>query len=244
MRVVTTRSVLAGLCLALAMLTASACVQVNEAIKSRDLDCREVRDDICVRLADLADAPSRAKFSTIVRIVVRPTDCGDIEDSGMVRRPGMVRCWGSRHGPRAAQALALGTTRTRTAGSSTTAERSAPTDPPEQRHRPVYDARVVTTRTALAGAYLVLAMLTAAACAQLNEAIHPRDLECGEVPDDICTRMANHIVSLWDPASPDARRAGGTTPSAGTTSHPACRSRHPGSDQEALLAARRGRADC
>ena len=44
-------------------------------------------------------------------------------------------------------------------------------------------------------------MLTASACAQLNEAIHPRDLECGEVPDDICTRMANHIVSLWDPAN-------------------------------------------
>ena len=93
-RVATTRSVLAGGCVVLVMLTTAACVQVNEAINSRELECDGVPDDICVRLADLADPPSRAKFSTIVRIVVRPTDCGDIEDSGMVRRPGMVRCWG------------------------------------------------------------------------------------------------------------------------------------------------------
>lgn len=77
------------------MVTAAACVQLHEEVNGRDLACAGVPDDICVRLADLADAPSRAKFSTIVRIVVRPTDCGDIEDSGMVRRPGMVRCWGA-----------------------------------------------------------------------------------------------------------------------------------------------------
>ena len=60
------------------------------------------------------------------------------------------------------------------------------------------DARVVTSRTALAGAWLVLAMLTAGACQQVNEAINDRDLECGTVPEDICARLADHIAGDWD----------------------------------------------
>ncbi len=44
-------------------------------------------------------------------------------------------------------------------------------------------------------------MLTAAACQQVNEAINSRDLECGQVPEAICTRLADHIVGLWSPAS-------------------------------------------
>jgi hypothetical protein len=96
---VTSRSILAGGCLALAMLTAAGCAQVNEAINSRDLECNEVPEDMCVRLADHAvghwDAANDVQNGPIVRIVVRPIGCGDFEHEGMPRRPGMVRCWGA-----------------------------------------------------------------------------------------------------------------------------------------------------
>jgi hypothetical protein len=58
---------------------------------------------------------------------------------------------------------------------------------------------VATHRTALAIAYVAVAMVTAAACLQLNEALNSRDLECGEVPADICTRLADFMVGGWDP---------------------------------------------
>ena len=44
-------------------------------------------------------------------------------------------------------------------------------------------------------------MLSAAACVQVNEVISGRDLECNEVPEDICVRLANHIVGVWEPAN-------------------------------------------
>ena len=42
-------------------------------------------------------------------------------------------------------------------------------------------------------------MLTAAACAQLSEAINSRDLECGEVPEDTCITIADHFVTVREP---------------------------------------------
>lgn len=63
-----------------------------------------------------------------------------------------------------------------------------------------HHACVVTVRRALAGANLVLAMLASGACAQFNEAVDGRDLECTAVPDGICARLADDIVGHWDPA--------------------------------------------
>ena len=60
---------------------------------------------------------------------------------------------------------------------------------------------MVTLRTALAGGSLAIATLTATACVQLNEAINRRDLECGEVPDNICSRIADDIARQWDAAN-------------------------------------------
>ena len=40
-------------------------------------------------------------------------------------------------------------------------------------------------------------MLSAAGCAQLNEAIHGRDLECNHVPDAICTTLADDVAGHW-----------------------------------------------
>jgi hypothetical protein len=57
---------------------------------------------------------------------------------------------------------------------------------------------VVTPRAALAGACLALAMLTTAACSQFNDAINKRDLQCDEVPEDICTTLADDL-SEWFP---------------------------------------------
>ena len=42
-------------------------------------------------------------------------------------------------------------------------------------------------------------MLTTAACAQIDEAVNGRDVECGEVPEDTCITIADHFVTLWDP---------------------------------------------
>ena len=58
----------------------------------------------------------------------------------------------------------------------------------------------MVTRSVLVGLCLVLAMLTAAACAQIDSAINSRDLECNEVPEDMCHRLADHIVSQWSPS--------------------------------------------
>src|SRR4026209_1722808 len=69
-----------------------------------------------------------------------------------------------------------------------------------------HDGCVVTFRTALAGANLVLAMLTSGACAQFDEAVDGRDLECTAVPDDICGMLAGGIVGPCDHA--DAAREG------------------------------------
>ena len=58
---------------------------------------------------------------------------------------------------------------------------------------------MVTLRTAAAGVCLALAMLAAAACVPLSEAINSRDLECGEVPEDTCITIADHFVTLREP---------------------------------------------
>ena len=76
----TNRTALAGARLALAMLTAAACVPLNEAMNSRDLECTGVPDDMCVRLADdtvgqYAIQPGFAEFGPIVRVLVKPRDC-------------------------------------------------------------------------------------------------------------------------------------------------------------------------
>ena len=60
---------------------------------------------------------------------------------------------------------------------------------------------MVASGTALVGLCLVLAMLTAAGCVQVNEAVNSRDLECTDVPEDLCTTTADHFVTLWDPES-------------------------------------------
>ena len=91
---VKTRTALAGLCLALAMLTASACAQINEAMNSRDdLQCTEVPEDICVMLAeDIAGhwLPSMAgQPGPVVKVTVKPVDCGEL---GLTIAPG-ARCW-------------------------------------------------------------------------------------------------------------------------------------------------------
>ena len=89
---VTTRTVLAGGCLALAMVTAGACVQVNEAMNSRDLECTGVPDDICAGLADHIvrqwDPDSAAQFGPIVKVKVTRVDCGRVQVN-----PANVRCW-------------------------------------------------------------------------------------------------------------------------------------------------------
>ncbi len=74
------------------MLTASACVPVNEAINSRDLECREASDDVCTRLADdivgLWDPADAAREGPIVWVVVQPVACDGLD------RPSIARCWG------------------------------------------------------------------------------------------------------------------------------------------------------
>jgi len=75
------------------MLTAGACVQLNEAINSRNLECGEVPDDLCSRIADDVarqwDAANAAQDGPIVTVTVAPTDCFVIED----KHPLMPRCW-------------------------------------------------------------------------------------------------------------------------------------------------------
>ena len=40
-------------------------------------------------------------------------------------------------------------------------------------------------------------MVTATGCVPLNEAMNSRDLECGGVPDDICTTLADDVAGHW-----------------------------------------------
>ena len=74
-------------------MTAAACMQVNEAVTGRDLQCVDVPDDICAKLAD--DIVGRgvpqavAEHGSIVRVEVRPIDCAAIQRQD----PAMVRCW-------------------------------------------------------------------------------------------------------------------------------------------------------
>ena len=68
------------------------------------------------------------------------------------------------------------------------------------------DARLAARyRTALPVACMVLAMLTAGACQQVNEALSDRDLECGTVREGICTRLADHIASDFERLNPTVR---------------------------------------
>ena len=89
----TSRSVLAGGCLALAMLTTAACVPLNEAINSRDLKCGAVPEDICVRLADDIvghwDPEMVTREGPLALFRVRPVGC----DALPRRDAAMTRCW-------------------------------------------------------------------------------------------------------------------------------------------------------
>ena len=73
------------------MLTAAGCVQLNEAVNSQDLECVEVPEDICARLADdiVRVWDSEATEGPIVLVQVRPVACRDIGRQD----PAMVRCW-------------------------------------------------------------------------------------------------------------------------------------------------------
>ena len=93
----TSRSVLTGLCLALAMITASACEQINEAMNSRDdLECTEVPEDICVRLADDIARQWYPQGDVLlgptVEVSVQPVACGLVVWFQHIDPP-PVRCW-------------------------------------------------------------------------------------------------------------------------------------------------------
>jgi hypothetical protein len=57
-------------------------------------------------------------------------------------------------------------------------------------------------RTALSRASIVLAIFVAGACAPFNEVVTGRDLECGEAPEDVCVRLADHKASSFERLNP------------------------------------------
>ena len=80
------------------MLTAAACVQLDEAVNSRDLECGEVPvpDDVCVRLADdivgkwsSSGFPVVAEAGPIVKVTVAPGHCANVKRPD----PAVERCW-------------------------------------------------------------------------------------------------------------------------------------------------------
>ena len=86
------------MCLTLVMLTATACVQLDEAINSRDLECGEVPvpDDVCVRLANdivgkwsSSGFPVVAEAGPIVKVTVAPGHCVNVKRPD----PAVARCW-------------------------------------------------------------------------------------------------------------------------------------------------------
>jgi len=76
------------------MLTTAACQAVNDAINGRDLECNDVAEDICVRLAGdtvrLWDPVAALEGGPILRVDVGPVDCGLIRDPPV---PDAVQCW-------------------------------------------------------------------------------------------------------------------------------------------------------
>jgi hypothetical protein len=67
-------------------------------------------------------------------------------------------------------------------------------------------------RTALVGASLALALVTAGGCQRANEVITGRDLVCGEnVPQDICSRLADHQAPRAEQRNPTLGRVIGVT---------------------------------
>jgi len=81
------------------MVTATGCVQLNEAMNSRDLECGGVPEDICARLADHIvrhwDPEVAARLGPIVLVTVEPADCRRVER----QVPGMVKCWQAMGSP-------------------------------------------------------------------------------------------------------------------------------------------------
>ena len=65
---------------------------------------------------------------------------------------------------------------------------------------------VVKFGSAIVGACVVVATLTVAACQQVNEQINERTLACGEVPEEICVRLADDISAGFERRNPDAGR--------------------------------------
>ena len=70
------------------MLTAAGCVEVNEAVSNRDLECTDVPEDTCITIADhlvtLWDPQSAAAFGPLVKFHLRSMSCDN---------PAAVRCW-------------------------------------------------------------------------------------------------------------------------------------------------------
>ncbi len=217
------------------MLTAAGCAQFDSAINSRDLECNDVPEDMCHRLADhivsLWSPSDFAEAGPVVRVHVEAADCDTVQKD-LVN----ARCWiaGASSAIRADGSggegigesyfqLADGTLfrggevrgRSSEPFPWSSAPLPDPRDPRTLRERAqgegdhqlhaqltCHDARVVTTRAALAGGCLALTMLTAAACAQVTEVVTGWELECvGGVPEDICVRLANHLAGQWDVAS-------------------------------------------
>ena len=86
----TCRTGVAGACLALSMLTAGACQQINDAITDRDLECGALAHEICARFSSYEAAEwarLNASFGPIVKVVVSQQDCHAADD------PAIKRCW-------------------------------------------------------------------------------------------------------------------------------------------------------
>ena len=54
---------------------------------------------------------------------------------------------------------------------------------------------MATRRTAFVGASIVLAILMAGACGQVNGLVTGRDLVCEGTPDDVCIRVADQVAN-------------------------------------------------
>jgi hypothetical protein len=79
-----------------ATISLAGCVTVSEVLTARELACEETPEDLCLRIADLADpalggapgedGPRHARTTTTVRVA--PADCADL-DRGLPA----TRCW-------------------------------------------------------------------------------------------------------------------------------------------------------
>jgi hypothetical protein len=84
----THRARLTGALLALATIGLGACALISEPTPDYKLSCGGTPDDVCVRVADLADRDLPLELgASVSRMTVGPTDCVSID------HPGVTRCW-------------------------------------------------------------------------------------------------------------------------------------------------------